>query len=340
MLCDDDVLVPSALKILFEISKELPHVQVFKWQSAFAEDVTSVRVHQSELILYDSVLLRQGMFESGSGKFGVKSMLPIFPLIAVRRELIDAVRMRTGGEFFYPLCPMTSGALGILAVSELVAVLDLPLTVVQHTHDSVSNIANNPQLWLKMQQGTRILHSPLISINTLPSGSLEALLRAAEALGLEMGVNDVNIARFFLVCNYSLTTNQKKGANLSVEWGLFDDALDSQPVLVRSKYYIYIFLFCISITSLRRVVGKIFGFLRFPNGEFSFDMNRKSEAGIKEKFESCVIDAAKLLDDVVISAKPLSCCRIPARVVRPEELRRLRYKWFFRYPSDFCLRLW
>ena len=339
ILCDDDILVPCALSVLCDLTKSFPNVEAIRWQHVeFADNSVLGNSFVPAIEFFDSAMLRQGMFESGSGKFGLKQILPTFPLLAVKKSVLNRVRAKTGGKLFFPLCPMTSGAFGILECTKSVCVINLPLTVLRFTQDSASNITVNPSVALKMQGGTEIIYAPIKSKSIFPAGSLEALLRCSEAVNSPMK-SHLDMSRFFLHCNYFISLHDKQGEKQYLSWNEFDRALSVQPIKVRMKYYVYVVLYLGSLLMpmryFRLVFRKIKKSLQTGGAHtVGIELNSLDDATHGE-----VVRFSDSLNTALLFAwRVPPYCSNPS-VVGMRKLRTLRLSWLFRYPVDFCLTI-
>jgi glycosyltransferase involved in cell wall biosynthesis len=339
VLCDDDAVIPCALEVINEIYRLNPYAEVIKWQKAYL-DVNSLRIggFRTELDVYDAHALKAAMFDSGSGKFGIKESLPTFPLICVRTEVLAQLRRKTGGPIFFPMCPMTSGALGILDCTKSVTVSMLPLTILQFTVDSASNFAHNPEIAKTMQKGTEFHYAPIKHPTIFPSGSIEAMFRMAVALQLSSRDYKIDIPKYFIHCNYFLSTLRKKGGEeVTKQWGLFNDALSSQPKLVRIKYYVYLAKVLIAQLSPMRFVRLLLSFY----SRLSINLSTASP-------RSCDVNLSKKKSDLICAADDAGTLIVKALEMRPLSIPRksrhlgllIRKRIPFKMPSDFSIRIW
>jgi len=245
LLCDDDALLPCALKILDRYINKNQEVDSIKWQlNAHSRVQNNHRKHtvsmpacRGKVDEYDAKDLLLKMFESGTGLFRVKHTLPFMPLATYRRELIEKVRSKQDGhKFFHPPCPMTSGAFGYLAFANKTLVLDLPLTVIGDPPDSAGNQAMNDEAYKEMHNTVSLEYVPIKSMLLFPSTSAESLLRAREALVDYVPELTLNYPMYFLACALAIKELERMSADVSAVKKMFDQALSEYPKYIQIEF--------------------------------------------------------------------------------------------------------
>lgn len=235
-LCDDDAITPNLLAVLDSNIEKYPDVQVICWNYGVYRSKNhwlrpgyiGVGQFSGKATRYEAKYLLRQMFDSGSGLFRVKSRIPFFPRTACRRDALDAIRARQG-HLFHKICPMTSGAVAMLAFADKVLHLDLPLTLLGSSSDSAGGWVANPTALLGHLTGTDIELAPIKLSRILPSGEAESMLRTQRAMPERMEGLQVNYVNYFLHCTLFLKEAEANGADVAAWWKVVDDALATMP---------------------------------------------------------------------------------------------------------------
>jgi Glycosyl transferase family 2 len=241
-LCDDDAITPNLLSILDEQIERHPEVQAIVWSyGVYRSDAHWSRPGQvgvnrftGQSVSYDAKQLLAEMFNSGSGLFRIKSKIPFFPRAACRRDVLDAIRARQG-RLFHKICPMTSGAVAVLALSNSILRVDFPLTLLGSTPDSAGGWTSDPSTLLGHLGETEIELAPIKLSRILPTGEAESMLRTQRAMPDLLGSYRIDYVNYFLHCFLFLQEAEGNGVDTSHFWPAFDDALAKMPLDIQQK---------------------------------------------------------------------------------------------------------
>ena len=235
-LCDDDAITPNILAILDQQIAEHPDVQAICWNYGVyrrsghwsRKDQIGIGDFSGKATVYDAKELLAEMFDSGTGLFQIKAKIPFYPRCAIRRDLQDAIRSRQGG-LFHRFCPMTSGAAAVLSFADRTLHLDMPLTVLGETEDSIAGWVVNPAPVTAYIEGTEVELAPVKLARILPTGQAEALLRTQRAMPERLGQYKLNLVNNFLHCYFFIREGEGRGMNMDDCWPSYNDALAKMP---------------------------------------------------------------------------------------------------------------
>ena len=148
LLGDDDCLIPQALEIVAAALKRTPDAEMMMWRwGAFTTPgcLPEVMEGRAQLPSYSGRVYARTSDDVGRLLYGfdpdrmgeMKRWLPSVMRGAVRAEVVEAAWKRTG-MFCMPLSPDYGGAAQIIALTQAVHLLDMPLVILNHTNDSMS----------------------------------------------------------------------------------------------------------------------------------------------------------------------------------------------------------
>jgi hypothetical protein len=245
LLCDDDAVVPDLLAMLDREIAAHPEVDSICWHYANCAEGGDPPAHAKlrlnipdcrgarTLSRSDDIIRR--MFECGTGlAASVKRDVPIAPASAYSRRVIEQIRTAWDGKLFLPICPMITCALAVLAYSDRVLRIDLPLTVLGQTTDSAAGHLQNGDTYRRMHAGVSFAHAPIRSMSVFPSVTLESLLYAQAALPAErVGQYRPDRVRYFVDCEQAIEEIARTGYDASELRRQWTDALAVQSDEVR-----------------------------------------------------------------------------------------------------------
>jgi hypothetical protein len=243
LLCDDDAIVPDLLSVLDREITAHPEIDSVCWHYAnFAagdEESPSpgrlnVPGHTGQRFIRRSCDIIAKMFESGSGLGAqIKRDVPIAPASAYSSRVIAKVRGAWDGNLFLPICPMTTGSLGVLAFSDWTLRLDLPMTVLGQTSDSAAAHLKDATIYRRMNSDA-FRFAPLKSMSIFPTVTLESLLAAQAALPPEqVGRYQVNWVRYFDTCYEAVEEIEALGIDAAELRAALSEAVQNVPPAVR-----------------------------------------------------------------------------------------------------------
>lgn len=278
-LCDDDAVTPNLLAILERQIRAHPDVESICWsQGVYSSDVQwgalrkahqlGVSAFSGQVKRNESRQLLAEMFDSGTGLFRIKRRIPFFPRSACRCDVLDAIRSRQG-RLFHPFCPMTSGAVAVLAFSKSTLHIDLPLRVLGLTVDSCSGWTVDSTTMETSHAGIEVEMAPIKQYRILPTAQADAMLRTQRAMPEMLGHYQVNYVNYFLHCHEFLCECEGYGLDVSHYRTVFDNALNTMlPETQRSVRAVISAKPLPEIPGLylraKRTVGSVFDRLRGP----------------------------------------------------------------------------
>jgi hypothetical protein len=237
MVCDDDAIIPQMLAILDREIRRHPDAAAISWKKAtyYGGDYW-VDGYRNRLVVdgFTGASIRHRatdliceMFESGTGLQGVKYKLPIIPLAAFSMAHVERLRQGNGGRVFERPCPMTSGALGMLAFADCSIALDLPLTILGESLDSSSARRRNPSMIAAAQGALKAELIPVKSLRPIRNTSAETLLRVQRNLPGRLAPYRLNAERYFELLHEELLEWEADGIDVGEERRMFDEALSA-----------------------------------------------------------------------------------------------------------------
>lgn len=235
-LCDDDALAPNTLAILDRNIREDDELDAICWSYGSYRGAehwdTPGRLRISEFsgraTDYEPDDLLAKMFDDGTGLFHSKPIVPFFPRSACRKTVLDQVRQRQG-ILFQKLCPMTSGAAAVLAVARKSRHIDVPLTILGSTVDSVAGWTKDQTALTALVADSQITMAPIKFSLIWPTAQTEALLRVQQANLDKLGAYKVNYVNYFLHCARFIREGDAAGVDMSAFWRAFDEVLTTMP---------------------------------------------------------------------------------------------------------------
>ena len=316
-LCDDDAITPNLLAILDRQIECSPDVESIFWDiGSFCGDPgrsaegiynqLNVSRFSGNSHRYDSAELLAAIFNSGTGLFRIKHMVPYFPRAVCHRSVLDAIRARQG-QLFHPFCPMTSGAIALLSFSKSTLHLDLPLTLLGSTVDSCGGWIADPMTVDASHAGANVEFAPIKAFRILPTAMAEALLRTQRAMPDRLGNYEVNYVNYFLHCHLFLQSAAERGVDLSAYQKFFDEALAEMPVGTRDAVRAAIVAEPTADTPglhlrAKRFVGSLLKQLRPPRLPGQVDAGRLGLHNIAE----CAAYVGTLVEQTTVPNTPTS----------------------------------
>ena len=241
-LCDDDAITPNALTLLAQQVAEHPNVQAMCWNYGVyrrsghwsRKDQIGIGQYSGQANEYDAKELLAAMFNSGTGLFQIKAKIPFYPRCAIRKDILDAIRARQG-SLFHRFCPMTSGAAAVLSFADRTLHLDMPLTILGETEDSIAGWVVNAAPVTAYIEGTEVELAPVKLARILPTGQAEALLRTQRAMPERLGQYRLNELNHFLHCYLFIREAEGRGVNMADCWPAYNEALAKMPGEFQTK---------------------------------------------------------------------------------------------------------
>lgn len=120
---------------------------------------------------------------------------------------------------------MTSGAAAVLSFADRTLHLDMPLTVLGETEDSIAGWMVNPAPIAAYVEGMDVELAPVKLARILPAGAAELLLRTQRAMPERMGQFKLNLVNHFVHCYVYIRQGEDLGANMDDYWSAYNAAL-------------------------------------------------------------------------------------------------------------------
>jgi hypothetical protein len=253
-VCDDDAFIPQALKLLDQSIAQHPGIQVVTWTcGSYCYDNWPIAADRNKLGIPEftgaqQVVSSEKILDQFLNRFdidGSKSYIPSIVRSAYHRDSIRLVTSKAG-RLFIPYTPDYGAALAILAVTDRLLRLELPLVILGSTADSnVAGVLGAGDT--RAQAIKEIADGPLANV-PIKSKSLNRNWIADTALVVMSELPEYlagyqfNWESYFKNCYQNIVALRSSGVHVDVssEMQEFQEALSRQPPDIRREVGAYV----------------------------------------------------------------------------------------------------